>query len=323
MLDQKISELENMKPQVSAVVLNYNGKEHLQYCIPSLLNTDYDNFEILVVDNASTDDSVQWLKTNHPSVKLIVNKKNMGWSGGNNIGIEHCLSHGSKFIFLANNDIRVDPKWARFAVDIAQNDRRIGLIGFEIFGRGKKGCLGEFRKACANFESIQIEETTNIPGCALFVSSNVFESLGVFDQGFWAYGEENDFQLRAQNAGYHMINVNIPIWHYSEGSFGKKPLFAAMLAMRGEIRLILKHGSVIDAFKKIGSMINIACNPFLNLDLSHAPTRRLRPSTPWINGMLITYAIFWNLIHLSRTLIQRKHDDQLSDRVRHQLDKIL
>lgn len=316
MHSEKMTERCGKPPLVYAVVLNYNGLEHLQYCVPSLLDTQYDNFALVVVDNASTDSSVLWLRENYPAVDIIVSDKNRGWSGGNNLGITYTLERGAEYVFVANNDIRVDPRWARVALTVAREDERIGLIGFRVFGWGTRGDSEAFRKASAEWRSIELTETTNIPGCAMFVSRHVFEAIGLFDEGFFAYGEENDFQLRAQRAGFRMVEVNIPVWHYSEGSFGKIPLQAARLAMRAEIRLALKHNSLFRVLRKILSMANIACNPILTLDLEHAPTRRKRPSNPIVNGVLLIDAILWNLWRLPSTLERRWIDIDAADRAR-------
>lgn len=313
MQDGKMPKQSNKNPLVCAVVLNYNGCEHLQYCVPSLSETSYPNLALIVVDNASTDDSVRWLKEEYPRVNIIQSDRNRGWSGGNNMGIAHCLRLGAEYILIANNDIRVDPRWAQVAVSVAQKDKRIGLIGFRVFGWGSRGDLESFKSASAAWNRVELRETTNIPGCALFVSKRVFEAIGLFDEGFFAYGEENDFELRAQRAGFRMVATNIPVWHYSEGSFGKIPLRAARLAMRAEIRLTLKHGSVSDLVRKVGSMLNIACNPFIKIDTNHAPTRRKRPSHPLTNAILVSDAMLWNLLHLPQTIIRRREDAILAD----------
>src|SRR5258708_11814852 len=84
---------------------------------------------------------------------------------------------------------------------------------------------------------------------AMFVRASLFEQLGLFDCGFWAVGEENDFQIRTRKAGYQVAALNVPVWHHGSAGFGKIPSRASLLQIRGNIRLLLKHGTLKDLFR--------------------------------------------------------------------------
>lgn len=114
-------------PFVSIIILNYNGKKYLENCISSVLETNYSNFEIILVDNFSTDSSLRIVEEafgNDYRLRIIRNNENSGFSGGNNLGLTY--SKGT-YVVLLNNDTLVDPDWLAFLVDALENDHSIGL----------------------------------------------------------------------------------------------------------------------------------------------------------------------------------------------------
>jgi GT2 family glycosyltransferase len=114
-------------PLISVIILNYNGKNYLDNCIESVLKTRYPNFEVILVDNASTDNSLQSIKKKFVKdirLKIIENSDNLGFSGGNNVG--YSFSKGQYIAFL-NNDTTVDPDWLSRLFDAMENDETIGL----------------------------------------------------------------------------------------------------------------------------------------------------------------------------------------------------
>jgi len=113
-------------PLVSIVVLNYNGKDLVANCLKSLAATEFEDYEILVVDNGSTDGSVEYLKANYsanPRIIVHENKKNLGFAGGNNVGIG--LARG-KYIVLLNDDVQVKSDWLKNLVKLIEGDPTIG-----------------------------------------------------------------------------------------------------------------------------------------------------------------------------------------------------
>ena len=114
-------------PFVSIVVLNFNGKDYLPNCIESVLKNEYPNFELILVDNASTDGSIQPIRNRYgsdPRIEIIESRENLGYSGGNNLGFEH--SRGKYIVFL-NNDTRVEADWLLRLVEALENDSTIGI----------------------------------------------------------------------------------------------------------------------------------------------------------------------------------------------------
>lgn len=298
----------NRSSLVYVVVLNYNGQKHLDYCIPSLLKTEYYNFKLLVVDNASTDNSVAWLKDNHPFVEVIISNENRGWSGGNNLGINYCIDQQADFILLANNDIRVDPRWVSEGVKVAENNPLIGIVGFDIYDRKVHNSKESFDLAIQSKTKLKVSETDNVRGVAMLVKRSVFENIGMIDEKYFAYGEENDFEARAQRAGYQMVNISVPIWHFSEGSWSKRPLLKSYLVIRNTIRFTIKNRSLLKILSTVFFLFNIGCNPFYRIDTNDYVNQRYRPKCPIYNFFLVTICLGWNMVFLPETLWKRRQD---------------
>ena len=301
--------MENIEyPSVFIILLNYNGREHLEYCIPSVLETDYPNYELVVVDNASIDDSVSFVKNNFSEVTLIVNEKNTGQTGGDNVGIKYALSRDADYVVLLDSDIKVDKRWIREAVNVAEKNPIIGMVGFNLFGAGYRVDEEHFNKAREELTQISYKETNNIVGCALFIKSDVLKNIGMYDERYFAYGEEQDLEFRTMCAGYKMVEINVPVWHACGGSFGKVPLKAGRLVIRNVLRLYIKNGGFRKILSTIKLIINFGCNPFLKYDKENVNLQRLRPSNIFVNLILVIYSILWNIIFLPETVYKRRSD---------------
>lgn len=295
-------------PRVCAIVLNYNGREHLEYCLPSLLATDYQPFMLTIVDNASADDSLQLLRERFPHVTVLSSSVNRGWSGGNNLGIEYARRIGAKYVILANNDIRVDPRWVSVAVEVAEQDQRIGLVGFCILEPHGADQDAGFTRALIDWPGVQVSEPPWVDGMALFARADLFEQIGLIDEGFFAYAEDNDLERRTRKAGYRVIAVNVPVWHRGQGTFGRTPLRAAMLQIRNNLRLSLKHDTLLGVLYQLARHFAKGCLPFVRIDRRVPAARRLRPSNIAVNFALLLYAVAWNIWHLPGTLRRRRED---------------
>jgi len=173
-------------PLVYVNVLNHNGADHLSYCLPSICATEYPRLEVLVVDNASTDGSLV-VASNFP-VRMLKSDKNVGWSGGNNLGIREALRAGARYVVLANSDIRVHPRWIAEAVAVAESSPDVAVIGFDVHEpqpEDKDRDAG-YSEACRRWAS---STTTWSPeyvgGMAMFLRCAVLEQLGLIDEKFF------------------------------------------------------------------------------------------------------------------------------------------
>ena len=307
------------KPLVCIVVLNYNGREHLDYCLTSVAATAYSNYQIIVVDNASPDGSAELVSALCPSAQLIRSHLNRGWSGGNNVGILTALEMGAQYVVLANNDIRVDPRWVSEAVKLAESDPQVGIIGFQVLEREPRSANRDsgFERAQAIWTEIESSYPKYVGGMAMFVRTELFEQIGLIDEGFFAYCEENDFQIRARKAGYKVVAINVPVWHYGQGAFGKIPARAAIMQTRNNIRLLLKHGSLFDLLNSGLNHFTKRILPSRDAQIQSAVEGRLRFSGSIGNLVILSQAVIWNIWVLPTT-IKRRRDDNLKAMVANQ-----
>lgn len=303
-------------PYVWIVVLNYNGRDHLGYCLPSIERTEYSNMKILVIDNASTDGSAEMVESLSSRAELMINAHNMGWSGGNNVGIKAALSGGADYVVLANNDVRVDPRWLWASVEIAEADPRIGIVGFRIFepAPGATNRDGGFEDARLRWERSEVVRPEYVGGMAMLVRAEVFPAIGLIDEGFFAYGEENDLQIRARKAGYDIVATNVPVWHHGQGTFGRIPRRAAVLQTRNTIRLLLKHGKPRHLLR--GALRHAARRllPWRRSSPLTAVERRLTSGSAGEAVLILAEAVAWNVRHLPSTLAARVRDERRAAR---------
>ena len=211
-----------IKPFVSIIVLNWNGLKDTRECLESLRGITYPNFSIILVDNASSDDSVTCLRNEHPDLTIIENTDNLGFSEGNNIGIRYALSHGADYIWILNNDTVVDPFALIALVDVAEADANIGILGSKIFYFDEPEVLwfaggpmdwdhfetphvGINQKDCGQYDDIK--DYDRITGCSMLVSRRLCDRIGLMDPAYFLYVEEVDWCLRSWADGLRVVYV--------------------------------------------------------------------------------------------------------------------
>lgn len=303
----------SISPLVHVLVLNYNGKNHLEYCLPSLLATEYQSYRIVLLDNGSTDGSVEYARENFPQVTIIQNGQNLGWAAGNNVGILYALDHGADYIVLQNNDTKVDPRWLSGAVQVCEANPRIGVVGFKMlqeYIQGEDPEGEQFEMLMVAWDHLEVTPTDHITGAALFVRAEVFRDVGLFDEANTFYGEEDDLEYRARRAGYRLVRINVPLWHYNAGSSRGRSLRFSALAMRHNIRNMLKNETRHEIWRQIKWLIRFVCPPRVQFNERIPHFRRLRPSNFIVNSVILAYALLWNIVFLPSTLRARRKAEQ-------------
>ena len=203
--------------RASVILVSYNSKEDLAKCLPSLLASISDTDEVIIIDNASSDGTVDWLKHTYPHIQLISSSENLGFGGGNNLGAKCALG---EFLVFVNPDTLVEPHWIDTLIDALEQDTSIGLAtskiillnnpnrintcGNDMHISGITLCRGLNQPR--NAYQIQ-EEVSAISGTAFISRRNLFIKLGGFDESFFMYMEDSDLSLRARLAGYRCIYV--------------------------------------------------------------------------------------------------------------------
>lgn len=221
------------------VVLNWNGATDTIACLDSLTALTYPNFNVIVVDNGSSDDSLALLrpyKAPYP-LTLIETGANLGFAEGNNVGIRAALDAGAEFVFLLNNDTEVDPGLVGELVSAATAHPEGGVFSAKIFYHAEPNKLwyagAKWLADKQHFQHIGIGEiddkkryedvvdTDYASGCALFIRTEVINKIGLMDPKFFLTYEETDWCYRARAAGLKTLFVpTAKLWHKVSASFG-------------------------------------------------------------------------------------------------------
>ena len=122
--DNKVQAVDDNMPLVSIVLVTWQGRNLLETYLPSLRNLQYPNYEVIIVDNASRDGSVEFLKKEYPEFRVVVNETNLGTAAGSNVAISFCRG---KYIFWVSNDMLFDPSIVSYLVGCCESDRNIGI----------------------------------------------------------------------------------------------------------------------------------------------------------------------------------------------------
>lgn len=226
-----------MLPKVAIIILNWNGKNDTIECLESLEHITYPNYEILLVDNGSTDGSVNCFKERYPGIDLIINEKNLGYAEGNNVGIRRAMEKAADYILLQNNDTIVDPEFLSELIRVAKSDLEIGFAGPMVYYYNYNG-----RKDVINFaggklnmwkgitkhiglneidtgQYNEIKEVDYIEGSCLLLRKEMLIKIGLLDPVYFAYWEDNDWCRRGFAAGYRSVFVpKAKIWHKTSAS---------------------------------------------------------------------------------------------------------
>lgn len=223
-------------PSVCIILLNYNGIEDTIACIESLKEITYTRYEIVIVDNASTDGSEGILKQRY-SFPVIQTGKNLGFAGGNNAGIRYALENGADYIVLLNNDTVVDKGFLEPLVETAETYKNAGVVGGKIYyydstntlwfagGRinritGKTKQIGKNKADTGGFDTQR--EVGFITGCLMLVSAAAIRAAGLMDEGYFLYFEDTDWCERIRRAGYKIVFTPLSVIYHKESSSTRK-----------------------------------------------------------------------------------------------------
>lgn len=249
------------KANVSVVILNWNRKEMLLDCLRSIKELDYPIYEIIVVDNASTDGSAQAVRENYPDVVLIENDKNYGAIGGKNIGLRRALQSDVEYIYMQDNDIVAAKDALTKLVEVAEADATVGMVGAMMYDYSKPDTIlsaggtidwtqnvsrgrGDNQKDVGQFN--KIEPVDYLWGGALLVRKSVLETVGLFDEDYIGYWfEDSDLSVRVAKAGFKVLfNPFAKVWHKPHATAEQFSYRKKYLAARNAIRFMKKHATL-------------------------------------------------------------------------------
>ncbi len=289
-------------PKVFIVIPNKNGINHLSYSLPSLAKTIYPNYRTILVDDCSTDGSADFIERNYPSVKVVKNNTNKGFAGAVNTGISCAIEEGADYIAIFNSDIQVLPEWIDLVIGIFSKRPGVGLVGYTEIPKEREAIFYSTKDLRGK---VEYNEVKGLPGCLYLCSSKVFRHIGLFDEGYYMYGEDNDLFARLIKAGYTILQTNIPVWHYGEGSSENRKFYTTWLAYRNALRFSLKNENPIRIFRMLLALLNQGCNPFLTRKTDSPVFKRMRRYNSFVNFILIITSCCWNIINIIPTLKSR------------------
>jgi hypothetical protein len=216
------------QPLIYVVILNWNLKQDTAECVESVLQSRYERYRVLVVDNGSSDGSPEYLTRSFPNIELVANPSNLGFAAGNNVGIRHALDRDAEHVFILNNDTTVDPDMLGQLIACAQADGRIGIVAPKIlyYQQDRIWRLGDrihpwlpvpLSVGRDQMDKGQFDEPFDVDYatlCGALVRSSVLGAVGLLDERFFFTYEDADFCQRARAAGYRIVcEPRARMWH--------------------------------------------------------------------------------------------------------------
>ena len=216
------------EPLIIIIILNTNRREDTLACLASLAQSDYGNYQIIVLDNASTDGSAEAIRAAYPEVTVVPLAENKGYAGNNNVGIAVALERGADWVLVLNEDTVLDPACLREMITAVLPHPDVGITGPMVYhfseptiiqsaGGAMNRNLHAWHRAENEPDQGQFQEVEAVEwihGCAIMVRRDVFEQLGMLDERFFYYWEETELCLRTRRGGWRILFVPAAkLWH--------------------------------------------------------------------------------------------------------------
>lgn len=273
-LDLNATMTQHCPPPVGVVILNWNKAPVSISCIQAVQGQDYRAFAIYVVDNGSTDNSVEVLDAfvhDVPNIVRIDNSTNLGYAGGNNVGIRRALSDGAAYVWVLNNDARPTPETLRRLVHRAEQNDRAGMLGPMLVRPEEDGGAVECAGVRLWLDQANYDVTTDpaiakawqeqspariaVWGTAPLLRAAMLQQTGLFDERLFAYFEDMDLSIRASKAGYCCETVFEAVVYHRDredvgGAPGIKAPYISYYCTRNETIVWFRHSPVFAAIRR-------------------------------------------------------------------------
>ena len=256
-----------MPSKVAIIIVNWNGKTDTLECLASLHHDCYRNKQLIVVDNGSADDSVEAIRVAYPNVTVLETGANLGFTGGNNAGIDFALQQGVDYLYLLNNDTTVEPDALQVLVQAAEDNTYYGLLTPVIHYFDKPddvwfaGSHMDLARGIAVHDNShvpeRVEDTIAIPwasGCAMLLRADLMQRLGGLDERYFLNWEDVDLSLRVRALGSSIGLVPAArIYHKVSRSFGDASGVGHYYYVRNNLLLVFLHSG--SSYRRAACMI--------------------------------------------------------------------
>jgi GT2 family glycosyltransferase len=301
-----------MAEELSIIIVNYNGKKWLKMLFDSLCVQMYKNFEIIFVDNASSDDSVEFVRNNYKDdrIKIVQAGKNLGFAGGNNLGFKHARG---KYILLLNNDTWVTVDYLEKFKDAFLDIPNAGSVQSKIVlmnDTGKLDVCGAYWTdssflnyyGCGQGQNLK-KYNKNMPffsskGASMLVRRDVIDKVGLFDEDFWAYYEDTDLCHRIWLAGYECWYYPAAVMYHAMGG-------TSLTFPNDEIQFHNFKNKLLSFLKNFEAWTLVKILPIYFI-LIVALSFFWLLQGKWKHFLAIYRSIWWNILHFGETLKKRK-----------------
>lgn len=238
--------------RVEIVVLNWNGWCDTLACVSSLQQLDYPDFGLTVVDNGSTDDSVQRILAHRPAVRLLQTGVNLGFGGGCNVGVRQAIRNGAQYIWLINSDATVDRNALTALVRAAQDNSSLGAVGSVLFDADQTDQIQLWGGGKVNLWTGRSHHQRGptsldfVSGASLLLRREALLQVGLLDeQSFFMYWEDTDLGLRLRRAGWQLgVADRSHVWHKQSASLGQGSPLLDQYFTCSAVRFFRKHAPV-------------------------------------------------------------------------------
>ena len=243
-------------PFVITIILNTNRRDDTLACLASLAQSNYPNLKNVVLDNASTDGSVEAIQQQSPTTQIIPLEHNLGYAGNNNVGIKAALAMGADWVFVLNEDTLLAPDCISQLVALGEDDGTIGVLGPLVYHADEPAViqsaggmvtpqwdaihLGMNEDDHGQFQ--QPVDVSYISGCGILVRRKAIEKSGMIDARYFYYWEETEWCIRLHRAGWRVVNVPAAkMWHKGvQREYNPKPS-VVYYAVRNRFATMRKH----------------------------------------------------------------------------------
>lgn len=299
------------KGLISIIVVNYNGLGFLGSFFKSVYAQTYKNFEVIMVDNNSSDGSVEFTRKNFPQVKIIENKENSGYAGGNNLGLKE--SQG-EYIAITNNDITLEKDLLEKLIGAYSEIPNLGAVQpmFKLmYDKGNLDACGSFWTNTGLNYHYGIYKDSSLPiynknfpvyslkGVFMLIPRHIIDKIGLFDEDFWCYFEETDFCHRVWLAGYECwYYPKSFLYHHLGGTSTKKP--SSMVQYHSFKNRLCSY------LKNLGGWEMLKILPvYFSMNFIWSIGYLLE--WEWQNFLIVYKAIWWNIVNVKNTLKKRNY----------------